>query len=101
MPRAARAADQSGPVDGWGRRMRISETEEWRALAAHHGQIADRHLRDLFAEDPTRGEELTCRAGDLYLDFSKNRLTGETVALLVALAERAGLRERTEAMFGG
>ncbi len=81
--------------------MRISETEEWQALTEHHGQIADRHLRDLFAEDPSRGEELTCRAGDLYLDYSKNRLTRETIQLLVALAERAGLRERTEAMFGG
>jgi glucose-6-phosphate isomerase len=81
--------------------MRISETEEWRALTAHHGQVRDLHLRDLFTEDPARGEELTCRAGDLYLDFSKNRLTRETVHLLAALAERTGLRERTEAMFRG
>jgi glucose-6-phosphate isomerase len=80
---------------------RISETPEWKALAEHHRSIAGRHLRDLFAEDPRRGEELVVRAGDLYLDYSKNRLTAETVRLLVALAERAGLRERTEAMFGG
>jgi len=80
---------------------RISETPEWQALAAHSRTLRDRHLRDLFAEDPGRGERLTCRAGDLYLDYSKNRLTDETVRLLVALAERAGLRERTEAMFRG
>ncbi|MGY1602190.1 glucose-6-phosphate isomerase [Geodermatophilus sp. SYSU D00815] len=81
--------------------MRISETPEWRALAEHHGQIRDRHLRELFAEDPGRGTALTARAGDLTLDYSKNRLTAETVRLLGALADRAGLRERTEAMFGG
>jgi glucose-6-phosphate isomerase len=79
----------------------ISESAEWQALAEHHREVRDRHLRDLFADDPARGEELTCRAGDLYLDYSKNRLTRETVTLLVALAERAGLRERTEAMFRG
>ncbi len=81
--------------------MPISETPEWRALAEHHQRIKDTHLRHLFAEDPDRGTELTARAGDLYLDYSKNRLTEETIGLLVALAERAGLRERTEAMFGG
>jgi glucose-6-phosphate isomerase len=79
----------------------ISESSEWQALAEHHREVRDRHLRDLFAEDPARGEHLTCRAGDLYLDYSKNRLTPETIRLLVALAERAGLREHTEAMFRG
>src|SRR3954470_3548209 len=81
--------------------MSLSESPEWRAPAEHHGEIGDRSLRDLFAEDPGRGEALTCRAGDLYLDYSKNRLTAETIRLLVGLAERAGLRERTEAMFRG
>src|SRR3954452_20551849 len=81
--------------------MQLSASPEWQALAEHHRELRDRHLRDLFAEDPARGEELTVRAGDLYLDYSKNRLTRETVRLLVALAERAGLRERTEAMFRG
>jgi glucose-6-phosphate isomerase len=81
--------------------MPISETPEWRALAEQHQRIKDTHLRQLFAEDPDRGTELTARAGDLYLDYSKNRLTRETIGLLVALAERAGLRERTEAMFRG
>jgi glucose-6-phosphate isomerase len=81
--------------------MRISETPEWKALADHHRTLADVHLRELFAADADRGSTLTCRAGDLYLDYSKNRLTAETIGLLVALAERAGLRERTEAMFRG
>jgi glucose-6-phosphate isomerase len=79
----------------------ISDSAEWQALAEHHREVRDRHLRELFAEDAARGEELTVRAGDLYLDYSKNRLTRETIRLLVALAERAGLRERTEAMFNG
>src|SRR3954451_23190347 len=81
--------------------MRISETPEWQALAGHHGEIGRRHLRELFAEEPDRGSAYTVRAGDLYLDYSKNRLTRETVRLLGALADRAGLRERTEAMFAG
>jgi glucose-6-phosphate isomerase len=81
--------------------MPISESPEWRALAEHHREVRDRHLRELFAEDPDRGSALTVRAGDLYLDYSKNRLTRETVRLLAALAEWAGLRERTEAMFSG
>jgi glucose-6-phosphate isomerase len=81
--------------------MRISETPEWKALADHHRILRDVHLRELFTADPARGDKLTCRAGDLYLDYSKNRLTEETIGLLVALAERAGLRERTEAMFAG
>jgi glucose-6-phosphate isomerase len=79
----------------------ITESAEWQALTEHHRELRYRHLRDLFADDPDRGERLTCRAGDLYLDYSKNRLTDETIRLLVALAERAGLRERTEAMFRG
>jgi glucose-6-phosphate isomerase len=81
--------------------MAISESAEWQALAEHHRAVRDRHLRDLFAEDPDRALDLVCRAGDLHLDYSKNRLTRETVRLLVALAERAGLRGRTEAMFAG
>jgi glucose-6-phosphate isomerase len=79
----------------------ISDSAEWQALADHHREVRDRHLRELFAEDADRGELLTCRAGDLYLDYSKNRITRDTIGLLVALAEKAGLRERTEAMFGG
>ncbi|MCU1463254.1 MAG: glucose-6-phosphate isomerase [Acidimicrobiales bacterium] len=74
---------------------------EWQALAAHQRDIADTHLRDLFASDPDRGSRLSVAAGDLLLDWSKNRVTDETLRLLVALAERAGLRQRTEAMFRG
>ncbi len=81
--------------------IQITETPEWRALAEHHASVRDTHLRELFAADPTRGETMTCEAGDLYLDWSKNRLTAETLRLLVALAERAGLRQRIEAMFSG
>jgi glucose-6-phosphate isomerase len=81
--------------------MGITSSAEWQALAEHHRAVRDRHLRDLFADDPQRGTELVVTAGDLYLDYSKNRLTRETVRLLAALAERVDLRERTEAMFRG
>jgi glucose-6-phosphate isomerase len=79
----------------------IADTPEWAALSAHHGAVADRHLRDLFADDPARGDALTAAAGDLFLDYSKNRVTAETMGLLVALGERAGLRARIDAMFRG
>jgi glucose-6-phosphate isomerase len=80
---------------------RIDQTPEWQALRTHHQELKDRHLRELFAADPSRGETMTCEAGDLYLDYSKQRVTGETLGLLVALATRAGLRERIDAMFAG
>jgi glucose-6-phosphate isomerase len=80
---------------------RIDQTPEWQALERHHQEIKDTHLRDLFAADPTRGETMTGEAGDLYLDWSKNRVTAETLRLLVALAQRAGLAERIGAMFAG
>jgi glucose-6-phosphate isomerase len=73
----------------------------WAALAAHHGKIRDVHLRTLFAEDPARGERLALEAAGLYLDYSKNRVTEETLRLLVALAEAAGLDARIQAMFSG
>ena len=79
----------------------IDQTPEWQALVRHHEAVKDTHLRELFATDPGRGETLTCEAGDLYLDWSKQRVTAETVGLLVALAERAGLRQRIDAMFAG
>jgi glucose-6-phosphate isomerase len=79
----------------------ITQTEEWKRLAEHHAELATTHLRDLFAADPTRGETFTLDAADLHLDFSKNRLTAETIQLLVAVAERAGLRERIDAMWAG
>src|SRR3954449_6229193 len=65
--------------------MQISETPEWQGLTGDQGEIGRRHLRELFAEEPDRGSAYTVRAGDLYLDYSKNRLTRETVRLLAAL----------------
>jgi glucose-6-phosphate isomerase len=81
--------------------MDITATDEWAALADHHRELAPRTLRELFAEDPDRAHRLTGTAGDLYLDYSKHRVTDETLALLVALAEKAGLPGRIEAMFRG
>src|SRR5450759_18002 len=71
------------------------------ALEVHYQQIHQRHLRDLFAEDPARGERMHAEAAGLYLDYAKNRITDETLRLLVALAEDCGLRERIDAMFRG
>ncbi|MGH9048432.1 MAG: glucose-6-phosphate isomerase [Acidimicrobiia bacterium] len=80
---------------------RINETSEWKALADHFTQVEGLHLRDLFAADPKRGETLTAEFDGIYLDYSKNRRTGETIELLLALAERAGLRHRIDEMFSG
>ena len=74
----------------------ITTTPEWDALAKHHAEVGPRHLRELFAEDPDRGRAMAVEAADLYLDYSKHRATAETVRLLVALAERAGLRDRID-----
>ncbi|MBB5780705.1 glucose-6-phosphate isomerase [Nonomuraea jabiensis] len=79
----------------------ITQSQEWAALGKHHEELAGRRLRELFAEDPGRAGRMTVTAGDLFLDYAKQRATGETIDLLVALAERAGLRERIAAMFGG
>ena len=79
----------------------ITATPEWAALAAHHAEIGGTHLRELFAADPGRGTDLSLTAGDLHLDLAKHRVTPRTLDLLVALAERAGLPERTQAMFAG
>ena len=79
----------------------IVDTDEWAALAEHHTQLADRHLRDLFAEDPGRGDAMVASAGDVHLDYAKNRLTPETISLLAALARRAGVEARRDAMFAG
>jgi glucose-6-phosphate isomerase len=79
----------------------ITETPEWQALEAHFLDHRRDHLRDLFATEPDRGTTLVAEAGDLFLDYSKNRLTAETIALLVDLANAAGLRTRIDAMFAG
>jgi glucose-6-phosphate isomerase len=79
----------------------MNETAAWQALAAHYEQIKDVHLRQFFADDPGRGERLTAEAAGLYLDYSKNRITDETVRLLLALAQERGVAERRDAMFRG
>jgi glucose-6-phosphate isomerase len=73
----------------------------WKKLQAHFKTISSRHLRELFAEEPDRGEQLTLEAAGIYLDYSKNRITRATLQLLVELAEESGLRERIDAMFAG
>jgi glucose-6-phosphate isomerase len=80
---------------------RIVDTPEWRALQAHYEATRDVHLRTLFAETPNRGETMNLEFGDLYFDYSKNRLTDETIGLLVALARRAGVEQLRDAMFAG
>jgi len=79
----------------------LPERKAWQALKRHYDEIAGQHLRDLFAEDPGRGERLTLEAAGLYLDYSKNRVTDETIRLLVALAEESGVAEHRDAMFRG
>ncbi len=79
----------------------LKKRQAWKALQAHYKQIRDLHLRQLFADDPPRGERMTAEAVGLYLDYSKNRITDHTVNLLVQLAEESGLRARIDAMFRG
>jgi len=86
------AADQPPP---------LSERPAWHALVDHYEQIRATHLRELFFHDKARGERLTAEAAGILLDYSKNRVTDETMRLLIQLAQESGLRERTEAMFTG
>jgi glucose-6-phosphate isomerase len=79
----------------------LTDSPAWQALCAHRETIGDIHLRRMFADDPQRGERLTATAAGLYLDYSKNRLTDETLRLLLALAEARDLRARIDAMWGG
>lgn len=80
---------------------RLTERPAWRALEAHYQQVRDVHLKTLFADDPHRGERFSLEAVGLYLDYSKNRITQETLRLLLQLAEESGLRSRIDAMFRG
>ncbi len=80
---------------------RLRERSAFRALERHHREIAPLHLRELFARDPDRAERFSLEAAGLYLDFSKNRITAETLALLVQLARESGLEARRDAMFAG
>jgi glucose-6-phosphate isomerase len=77
------------------------ETAAWKELRSHYDKIHNVHLRTLFADDPSRGERLTAEALGLFLDYSKNRITGETLALLIRLAKECKLSDWTEAMFRG
>ena len=79
----------------------LTRRPAWKALAAHYKAVKALHLRDLFAADPKRGERFTAEEAGLFLDYSKNRITGETVKLLLQLAKESGLRERINAMFRG
>jgi glucose-6-phosphate isomerase len=79
----------------------LTRRPEWQALQAHYEHLCDTHLRDLFAADPDRGERMTVEAAGLYLDYSKNRATDETLRLLLQLAAACGLRARIDAMFAG
>ncbi|MDX1870770.1 glucose-6-phosphate isomerase [Mycolicibacterium sp. 120266] len=79
----------------------ITATAAWHSLARHHDELASKNLREIFAEDPARGTELTLTVGDLYIDYSKHRVTRETLDLLVDLAKAADLEGRRDAMFSG
>src|SRR5215469_8412206 len=79
----------------------LTKRKAWKAIHAHYNDIRRFHLRDLFADDPQRGERLTAEAAGIYLDYSKNRITQETIKILVQLAEESGLRQRIDAMFHG
>ncbi len=79
----------------------LKELPAWKALEDHRGTISGTHLRELFKNDPERGQRMSIEAAGIYLDYSKNRIIGETLKLLANLAEQAGLRERIDAMFAG
>jgi len=79
----------------------VTATSAWKALETHYQKVRELHLRKLFADDPERGKRMAIEAAGLYLDYSKNRLTDETLSLLLRLAEECGLRARIDAMFRG
>jgi glucose-6-phosphate isomerase len=79
----------------------LTKRKSWKALQSHYKKVRELHLRDLFADDPKRGERMTTEAAGLFLDYSKNRVTDETLKLLVELAEESGLQSRIDAMFRG
>src|ERR1051325_2409315 len=79
----------------------LTDRPAWKALREHHTKVKNVHLRELFAQDAKRGERLAAEAVGLYLDYSKHRVTDETLLLLLRLADEVGLRERIAAMFRG
>ena len=84
-----------------GKERKVANESAWSALASHHASISKVHLRDLFASDPARGTRMTVDAVGLYLDYSKNRVTDDTLKLLCRLADESGLRSRIDAMYRG
>src|SRR5438876_9228548 len=99
LPSSTRPADRKGRA--MTKTLPLTARQSWKALQAHQEKIRELHLRTLFAEDAKRGERLTTEAAGIYLDYSKNRVTDETLALLRGLAEESGLRERIDAMLRG
>jgi glucose-6-phosphate isomerase len=93
-------APDAAQLDAWSAQP-LTQRPAWKALESHYGQIRDLHLRQIFADDPGRGTRLTAEAAGLYLDYSKHRVTDETLRLLLRLAVERGLAERIEAMFTG
>src|SRR6516165_8263772 len=93
----ATAARISKPTTG----KRLAKRKAWSALKVHYRKIGERHLRDLFEDDPERAEKFTVEAVGINFDYSKNRITEKTLGLLLELAEESGLRERIDAMFRG
>jgi glucose-6-phosphate isomerase len=79
----------------------LNQRKAWKALAAHHRKVGKLHLRELFGRNPSRGERFTAEAAGLFLDYSKNRVTTQTLKLLVQLATESGLERRRQAMFSG
>src|SRR5476649_2553951 len=79
----------------------LTQRPAWKALRSHHKKIKGLHLRKLFAADPKRGERMTAEAAGLFLDYSKNRVSNETLRLLFKLAKESGLRAGIDAMFQG
>src|SRR5690242_3651707 len=101
-PRACNVAGGS-MQPGRAEKSSVSPTRRpaWTALSEHYRTVRKAHLRELFAEDPGRGERLTAEAAGIYLDYSKNRVTDETMRLLVELAAESGVPQRRDAMFRG
>src|ERR1700740_1890304 len=79
----------------------ITATPAWEALQRHHDEIGEKHLREFFAEDPERGTQLALTVGDLYIDYSKHRVTRETLQLLIDLARAANVERHRDEMFAG
>ena len=94
-------AKKSTPESAQPPREALTKLHAWKALQTHHDETRDLHLRELFAKDPDRGERMIAEAEGIFLDYSKNRITEDTVKLLFGLAQESGLKSRIEAMFRG